>query len=580
MPNDSNEALEFPNAPLFESFNSYSLKREAVNVGNPALIWHRAYWRPSGMGEDSWHELLNRYVFETADVLRNFSKENNGFFEQKGGIDLFPNVVPLNRMSDFLSSPYTDLSSSFLYIRFNGLKITLVFEKFDEFWSLKLIVDYSRYDGESKLPDHFMHIATLLSSAESFVIEGVRDARSKADDQDLIVDQISNRISEEIVSITTILFPRLKEKNKLRSIIALDDLFANFVGFSLGISWNDDPGRLSSEKAENVSDNIRPDGIISRSDRQMKLVDAIWPLAKRLNPAFKYKKSGSMEMPEESTEEMKNDQSRREFTISTIDDGRAIYVTSLGGNRSQRPNLYYPLSYIIICPHKATWQIGRFVDRIHTLGLFRLAALKDYQIIEDAGVKIRNLSNRLYVRDDIEKISREFDSLCTTPANGLHDRVAKSAYYITLFRESLTTIKFGRIEGYQPYPEFVSRKFSGRFQTVFNISKSIEFLSQQISLHINRDNSISIRDFLEFADQVSVIPIAYYSYNVLEHGNDFLLFYLGQRCPWPWTVPWALFSLCYAAYVWIYKRFKHARRKNLALKEVSTVARVDHTPPQ
>jgi hypothetical protein len=561
--------------PLFESFNSYSLKREAVNIGNPALIWHRAYWRPKQTTESTWHGLLNRYISESASNLEEFCDKNGGKYEQQGAINEFGEESIAHYSA---ADPYSDLSSSWLFARFTGLRVTIAFEKFDEFWSIKLIVDYSRYADDDILPDGFYNTAKLLISAEQLILDGLSEKEDQKNNDELRlakrlnVDKVSVGISNEIVDITEKVFPRLTKNDNRRSIISTNDLFANFVGFSFGYAQSTPPMRLPHKKVSSVSENLRPTGVLSDENHLIDLIDAIWPLTKRLNPLFQYKLSGSMEKI--TLEEIVGYESRREFTMSTIDEGRAIYVTSLGGNRSPNSNVFYPLSYLIICPHKATWQIGRFVDRIHTLGMFRLAALKEYQKIEDSSIQIRSMLNRLYLRDDTGKISREFDILCSSIDGGLHERVERSRYYIDLFREGLTTIEFGKISGYQRYPEFISRKFSGRFQTINNVSRSIDFLSRELSLHINRETNSSIKELLEFADLVSIVPIAYYSYHVFENLNDLMLDYIGTLIRVPWTIFWAGSALFYAVYILILKRILSRRRfKN----EDLTVLNV--TPP-
>ena len=285
------------------------------------------------------------------------------------------------------------------------------------------------------------------------------------------ISVISRSISEALNELHYALFPQNAGGNCEVPCDLDNNLFANFFGFSLGIGLPSGKKGialpLSRKRATDVVNNISANCVFdSESDDQaLDLIDAIWPVATDLNPYLIY---GKAEQPRN----FEPPRTTREFTISRLNRSRALYITSLGAIREiEQKGIYFPLAYLMISPHRATWQIGRIIDRIHTLGIFRLASFIEYDKIEDANNGMRMLIDRANKNADmdIQTLSGEFAKLGADIGNGLHYRIEWSRFYARLYHESIEMLTFERVEGYQTYKEFVVRKLSERFETIDGI---------------------------------------------------------------------------------------------------------------
>ncbi|MFO5234657.1 hypothetical protein RCL33_24735, partial [Salmonella enterica subsp. enterica serovar 1,4,[5],12:i:-] len=71
-----------------------------------------------------------------------------------------------------------------------------------------------------------------------------------------------------------------------------------------------------------------------------------------------------------------------------------------------------PVVYVMICTHANRWQLGRLVDRVHELGGLRLAAIRDFRALFDAGEKLTKIRHNLAVSgDNTAQIGRALDEL-------------------------------------------------------------------------------------------------------------------------------------------------------------------------
>jgi hypothetical protein len=569
--------------PLFEKFNSLAHKRKTINIGHPAVIWHRAYWKPDGELEFDWHRNIDFYLHETAYLFQRIAKDFVCGYEVEGGINEIPEGVFGNsdRADQYYNEDYTpDLSASVFRLEYaDGTKVAVVIEKFDEFWSSKAIIDFSSAIavGGSGGWSGTLH-AALVDAEDLLVSRYNRASRSHLIEKDkdrnstdIQMSEITLSISQSLYGLENTYFPEISDEKYHCAINAEDLLFVNFVGMSLGI---DAPSassvvtrrkatRFGPREALSVIDNIMPDRSFKGADvaRTSALIQAAWPLVKGVNPYVEYTNDGVARMPENVIS--KDNDVKREFTISLLNRGRSLYVTSLGAVRYRGDShIAFPLSYLIISPHKATWQIGRIVDRVHSLGLFRLAALQDYETIERANDRLSELGNAINRGDDLGKISRDFSGLLRWTKTGLVDRIEWSRYYLKLFNETMGRLSFERVEGYQTYEEFISRRLSGRFLTIEDVSGRIDGLSRQIRARTAEATGASIEELLGFAEIVSVVPIPYYLSHVMDTANSELLALIKPHSiPFPWQVIWLLLSIGYGLFIFVWRqRFRDVIR--------------------
>ncbi|HEX6375915.1 MAG TPA: hypothetical protein VFZ91_09345 [Allosphingosinicella sp.] len=206
-----------------------------------------------------------------------------------------------------------------------------------------------------------------------------------------------------------------------------------------------------------------------------------------------------------------------EFCASAFLEGRVLYVSALGPDlpRGQQgenrrgserrgaqwgwtPVYYYLHAYI-----DDEWQIGRLVDRLHTAGTLRLAAIMQIDSLSRAGEKVETVAERieqvaLTLREAIkdakskppadadesaasdaaatrgqsalERADPEMSALRTEVAEIDNEvsgdilyRLERSHYYVEQFKKACAGLREKRIEGFQLYCEFVMRRMDGLF---------------------------------------------------------------------------------------------------------------------
>jgi hypothetical protein len=202
---------------------------------------------------------------------------------------------------------------------------------------------------------------------------------------------------------------------------------------------------------------------------------------------------------------------RTEFTVSRLMKGRALYASALGPQPelgfagTVRPVIFY-LHSVTQCER----QIGRMIDRLCQLGTLRLAAIIALPEFKKVGPDLATISTNIdatrklihnFVQnarsatpdqreDDERNILNELNKLQTAmfslsrgsedEANrelgsaSLEYRLIRSRYYRELFESQIPSLRICRLEGYQPYDEFVQRRLDGAFRFIDSIRTRAE----------------------------------------------------------------------------------------------------------
>jgi hypothetical protein len=170
---------------------------------------------------------------------------------------------------------------------------------------------------------------------------------------------------------------------------------------------------------------------------------------------------------------------------------RAIYVSGLGP-QPKDPNIYpkrQPIIFFLYCNTLNGWQIGRLIAQINELGTARLAAMKYFDGLKTAGYIMQTISRDIeVVRLNFENTKRsepefikdyqnpfasavaDLDrriAMMQKPFQGnINYRMQRSLYYIRHFRTGIKSLRIGRIEGFQPYDQFVERRLGPAFNLI------------------------------------------------------------------------------------------------------------------
>jgi hypothetical protein len=239
---------------------------------------------------------------------------------------------------------------------------------------------------------------------------------------------------------------------------------------------------------------------------EIRIVDAMWPFIKEIQR--------SNEFDEEDEERY----GKPEFTVSKFQDGRAIYISSLGWmDPNPESQWAKPVVYTVIVSYRSRWSLGRLIERIHSMGSFRLAAMCDIEKITKVGDELKRIQEQL--RDEESKISQNGDMAndingdkyvkkCLRTGSeikyGLMHRVERSQYYVKSFERHLEGLRCSRVEGFQPYDQFVKRRMYGAFDYIKRVGDRYRELRAEVELIIQKNNTASFKHLVGNIDSTVV----------------------------------------------------------------------------
>jgi hypothetical protein len=185
-----------------------------------------------------------------------------------------------------------------------------------------------------------------------------------------------------------------------------------------------------------------------------------------------------------------------EITASQFLEGRVFYATALGHQSGLvEATKNDPLFYLVYENTENIWQLGRVISRLHAAGTARTAAIMHFETLRKVGsVLLRAgtqlddaLSSPFSLEDHSEeniKLAREndrdhltdveapFRELVTINVDGpIYARIERSRNYVSSFRSLAEGLRVKRIEGYQPYDEFVQQKLGAAFEYINRLGR-------------------------------------------------------------------------------------------------------------
>jgi hypothetical protein len=218
---------------------------------------------------------------------------------------------------------------------------------------------------------------------------------------------------------------------------------------------------------------------------------------------------------------------RYECAVNYVLDGRAFYMSTLAPQMPSMPLAErIPLEFIVYANQRPRnsktvinrWQLGRLVDRLLLLGTMRLCALRDVQLLHEAGRELGKLDEStqkareaiaaIEARVNVTKDSRvarlkqhraAVSNKKPVPAggtetsdeevmdligkahtklnnitgeflkktgSGLLYRIERSRYYVQRFDDNVKLLRIKRVEGDQPYDQFIKRRLGSEFDFI------------------------------------------------------------------------------------------------------------------
>lgn len=222
-----------------------------------------------------------------------------------------------------------------------------------------------------------------------------------------------------------------------------------------------------------------------------------------------------------------------EMTASTFLNKRAIYASSLGHPMTPISEVtrQVPVIYSLFVCFDDAWQIGRLIDTIHSMGVLRIASLRDIEKISEASGKLGII--RSAIREDgslaIEELQEQMDFLLRDDVSW---RIERSQRYWRQFAERVSRLRIGRIEGFQPYDEFVNRRIGDTITFIESTGRQLSFIRKEIDLRQQMKQTASLQKHIRMitalqkgGETLLLLPLTYYSHMLYEKG-----LHLPQAC--------------------------------------------------
>jgi hypothetical protein len=225
------------------------------------------------------------------------------------------------------------------------------------------------------------------------------------------------------------------------------------------------------------------------------------------------------------------DTDRREFVVCSMLDWQVIYATTLGarnglesGEASVDLDDTNPVrATLFIVDPIGSHQVGRLVERINALGVARIVALIRFEAMRHVGSRVQALGIKLDnimegARGEVAEISEEqvkLEGILEIQSeinklkhpivqredyeitDGVAYRISRSAYYTNIIETRLPDLRIERIEGFQPYDEFLRRRLFPSLRFIQDVGERIKGLHQRIDSAILSIESSATRKNME-----------------------------------------------------------------------------------
>lgn len=480
-----------PYLGAYGEINNGAHRKAADLIGAPALVWHQALWNAE-------HEFKKRE--DRAKVIQLYLQSVHSRIGQ-----IAPGVEPPR--SEIEVSPTDRVRVITFTFSWEGMRTKIRFEIHTEYLTITSAIDLSvdlsvpLDTTKDALRDKFTEYRHLLKSVNSLqdVIGGWAPKRDTPEYQSLTAKMRELHTDLHETIWTGIFDQAVLDSNGVLAQGVLGKRFADFRGLITCERYPDPRPHYESPDATRIADDLlqSPFYKADEDDRsrwhRIYFPDDLWART-RLNKAWPF-----------LTAVQENFPGRFEYTVSRLLDGRMLYASALGpqpkegGSGNERPLFFYL--------HSATQcerQIGRMVDRLCQLGTLRLASTIAMPAFKTVSQSLRNVEGQInnvrasiqslitmsnkanYESEGASEIRQELEESITqkfgeiqkdmakistgddVDSKALGDesieyRLSRSRYYRTQFASLIDDLRLKRLEGYQPYNEFVRRRLEGAF---------------------------------------------------------------------------------------------------------------------
>jgi hypothetical protein len=496
----------FPYSTAYGSINNGAHRQAAELIGAPALVWHLALWNPAR----GYKARLER-----AETIQSYIREVYRNIGKSPGTD--------RQVSNEIKVLHDDRANVItISFRYDGVLAKVRFEIHTEYITITSIVDASaelkggQFDKMGPLIKKYLDVFVELGKGKP------EEARTKAkrglDISDVNTFFYTNfwekNFLPQVLEVESTDIDKesgLRKDGDITSRLAIGSVFADFRGFITCEKY--EPRDLEYQGKEIQGPFYRTDEGARGQWQRTSIPDGAWA-DYRLREAWPFLSA----VPKDDVPTLTG---RTEFTASRVLCGRALYVTALGpqprfGTQGNERPLYLYVHSVTQCER----QIGRLIDRIVQLGTLRLAAIvalpglkavsQKLELVENDITKARTQTHQLiqmaqsskhlrtldekdkHIKNLEEKersILAILDEIQTSIANlsegrdpkdgeylgdaSLEYRLIRSRYYKDGFYGLIKGLRIKRLEGYQPYDEFVERRLGSIFRFIQGVERRI-----------------------------------------------------------------------------------------------------------
>lgn len=187
-------------------------------------------------------------------------------------------------------------------------------------------------------------------------------------------------------------------------------------------------------------------------------------------------------------------------------DERVVYVSSLGthhlADKDNAPTIP-PVRYLMYAHEVCSWQMGRLIERLNTLGTLRLASLRHLKALNEIGDTLEAIGETLGKELDLtngdalqQTFTDQFNAFNRlSPANGetVAFRIDRSRFYVEAFDRLVKDLHDTRVPGFQSYPDFVRRRYGATWDRIDRIGHRHEKLAKRLDYLSNTSQSVQLR---------------------------------------------------------------------------------------
>lgn len=258
---------------------------------------------------------------------------------------------------------------------------------------------------------------------------------------------------------------------------------------------------LPDQDNETLIPNGRLDGTTSKSDLLRKCEETIDRFAK----TYKMMIGGVR---------------RKELVACSMLRGRYVYLSTLGARDDEKyvaEGTSNSVKFVLLgITDSDKYQLGRLLERIHTIGASRLAALKNLDRIRNIGRRVQAMGLELdrITRpqepklDEIENFLVRLNALGTEKYNskivgddeirdGASYRISRAAFYVSVVETRLQDLGIERIEKWQPYDEVLRRRLFPAYKFIGDVGDRIDRLRERVNSILSMIETRNSRELLE-----------------------------------------------------------------------------------